>query len=206
MKKILFLSFIFLLHFSFIISQPTSFLPSISAENISMNTINRSDSLNMNLVGMWNYGYPFAIHTSNDYLYLGSGGGIIIYDISDTINPEQIGNILFPGAYVRGIYISDSLMFVADQERGLRIANISDPYNPFEIGSYDSSWTHAVFVQANLAYTTEVSDMVIYDISNPEQPTLLSKHTMPKPHGVDVIVKDEYAYVADGQGWSVFKF
>ena len=173
MKKIFFLSFISLLHFSFIISQSTSFLPSISAENISMNTINRADSLNMGLIGMWNYGYPLAIHTTNDYLYLGSGGSVIIYDISDTTNPRQIGSISFPGAYVKDICISDSMMFVADQERGLRIANISDPHHPFEVGSYDSSWTDAVFVQANLAYTTEGSRLVIYDISNPEQPIIL---------------------------------
>lgn len=200
MKKILSLLLILFVPLSFSILHPTLFLPSLSAENNFMNDIGRPDSLNMKLVGMWNVGYPYAIHTNDEYLYLGSGGSVIIYNVSDTTNPEQIGNISFPGAYVRDIYILDSLMFVADQERGLRIANISDPSNPFEVGSYDSSWTHGVFARANLAYTTESSNLVIYDISNPEQPILLSKHTMPKPHGVDVIVKDEYAYVADGQG------
>jgi hypothetical protein len=200
LKKILSLILSFFIPLSFSILHSTSFLPSISAENNFMNDIGRPDSLNMKLVGMWNVGYPFAIHTSNGYLYLGSGGSVIIFNVSDTTNPEQIGNISFPGAHVRGIYVLDTLMFVADQERGLRIANISDQSNPFEVGSYDSSWTHAVFARANLVYTTESSNLVIYDISNPEQPVLLSKHTMPKPHGVDVIVKDEYAYVADGQG------
>jgi len=46
----------------------------------------------MDLIGMWNYGYPLAIYTRGNYLYLGSGGCAIIYDVSDTTNPEKIGN------------------------------------------------------------------------------------------------------------------
>ena len=204
MKKIFFLSFISLLHFSSIISRSTSFLPSISAENISMKTINRADSLNMGLVGMWNYGYPFAIHTTNDYLYLGSGGGVIIYDISDTTNPEKIGNISFPGGYVRGIYVLDTLMFVGDQEKGLRIANVSDPSNPFEVGNYEARWVHGVFARNQLAYTTEFngdsSELVIYDVSDPQSPNILSKDTLPGLSTGEVLVKDGYTYVANVRG------
>lgn len=204
MRKIFLLSFISLLHFSFIISQSTSSLPPISAESISTNTINRIDSLNMGLVGMWNYGYPFAIHTTNDYLYLGSGGAVITYDMSDTTNPKQRGNISFPGAYVRGIYVLDTLMFVADQERGFRIANVSDPSNPFEVGHYEAHWVHGVFARNHLAYTTEFngdsSELVIYDVSDPQSPHILSKDTLPASQIGEVLVKDGYAYVTNAWG------
>jgi len=186
-----------LLLFSFLASDPYSEPANPFGEMQCM----RADSLNMNLVGMWNYGYPFAIHTTNDYLYLSSGGGVIIYDISDTANPEQIGNISFPGAYVRGICILDSLMIVANQEKGLRIANVSDPSNPFEVGNYEASWVHGVFARNQLAYTTEFngdsSELVIYDVSDPQSPNILSKNTLPGLNIGEILVKGEYAYVAN---------
>ncbi|MCK4232907.1 hypothetical protein KAX75_00640, partial [candidate division WOR-3 bacterium] len=163
------------------------------------------DSLNMNMVGMWNFGYPCAIYAKDNYLYLGSGGCVIIFDLSDSTNPEKIGDISFPGTDVRGIYIQDTLMFIGDGEKGLRIANISDPFQPIEIGSYGSYFSHSVFVRNNLAYVTElnseiIGELVIYDISNPQEPHILSKDTLPEFHPNDVIVKDKYAYVANGQG------
>ena len=202
MKRILFLSFIFLLPFSFGISQPASFLPSIATGNNFIDDNGRPNSLNMSLVGMWNFGYPIAIYTSNDYLYLGSGGGVIIFDVSDSTNPEKIGNISFPGAYVRSIYVLDTLMFIGDAEKGLRIANVSDPSNPFEIGNYETYWVKGVFARNQLVYTSEFNgdsaELVIYDVSNPQSPNILSKDTLPGSNMNEVLVKDGYAYFADG--------
>jgi len=167
----------------------------------------RADSLNMKIIGMWNFGSPLAIYTSNDYLYLGSGGSVIIFDVSDTTNPQKIGHISFPGRYVRGIYVLDTLMFVGDGEKGFRIAKISNPVYPEEIGSYESYFSTAVFVKNNLAYVLELStdsvtigELVIYDVSDPQEPNILGEDALPEPHIADIIVKDKYAYVANGQG------
>ena len=167
----------------------------------------RADSLNMELLGMWNFGYPNAICTDDDYIYLGSGGSVIIFDVSDIMNPQKIGYISFPGTYVRGIYVLDTLMFVGDREKGLRIANISNPAFPIEVGNYESYLSCAVFARRNLAYVLEeskdplaVGELTIYDVTNPQEPTILAKDTLPKVHLADIVVKDNYAYVANGQG------
>jgi len=203
-KKVLFIFFI-IFTFSHLQSSPAS---SFSfSQNSFWNDIDWVDSLNMNLIGMWNFGYPCAISTKDSFLYLGSGGCVIIFDLIDTTNPEKIGDISFPGMYVRGIYVLDTLMFVADGEKGLRIANISDPVNPIEVGANDSTWAHSVFARNQLAYVLElkkdsvtIGELVIYDVSNPQEPNILGKETLPKAHIKDVIVKDTFAYIANGQG------
>jgi hypothetical protein len=204
MKRILFLFFIFLL---FTYLQASPILPFKSTGNNFTNNIVRVDSLNLSLLGSWNFSYSVAIYTDEDYLYLGSGGSVIIFDVSDRTNPEKIGDISFPGMYVWDIFVLDTLMFIADGDGGLRIADISDPFHPVEIGSYDILWAEGVFARNQLAYVTQLSkdtvyvgELAIYDISNPQEPFILAKDTLPKFHADDVIVKDEYAYVANGQG------
>ncbi len=201
MKKISF-TFLTLLLLSYLKSSPTPSL--IFHQNSFRDDIDWVDSLNMNLVGMWNFGYPLAICAKGNYLYLGSGGCVIIFDVSDTTNPEKIGDISFPGVYVDDIYVLDTLMFVADEDKGFRIADISDPSYPVEISAYDSIRAEAVFAKNNLAYVIEGNyyyrQLVILDISNPQYPYVLGKCTLSVAYAPDIIVEGDYAYIANGYG------
>jgi len=200
MKKIVFMFFL-LIFFGYLQSSSSSSL--ILAKNKIRNNIDWVDSLNMNLTGMWNFGYPFAVYAKDNYLYLGSGGSVVIFDISDTTNPQQIADISFPGSFVQGIYIRATLMFVADGEKGLRIVDISDPLYPLEIGAYDGPWVQGVFAKNNLVYATENTDnfhLAIYSVSDPQSPYILGQCILPTASAPEIIVSGEYAYVANESG------
>ena len=168
-----------------------------------IDSINREvkwvDSLNMKLVGMWNFGSPRAIFSDSSHIYLGSGGSVIIFDASDTSNPQKIGTISFPGREVIDIYILDTLMLVADSDKGSRIVNVSDPYSPVEVGLIESGWAKSIFAKSNLAYVGEYIDswqLSIYDISDVQNPSLLGACSV-TVWIEDVIVDDNYTYMAN---------
>ncbi|MCK4395270.1 T9SS type A sorting domain-containing protein [candidate division WOR-3 bacterium] len=157
------------------------------------------ESLNINLIGMWNFGSPRAIFSDSSHIYLGSGGSVIIYDASNTFNPQKIGTISFPGREVIDIYILDTLMLVADSDKGSRIVNVSDPYSPVEVGLIESGWAKSIFAKSNLAYVGEYIDswqLSIYDISDVQNPSLLGACSV-TVWIEDVIVDDNYAYMAN---------
>ncbi|WP_047268520.1 hypothetical protein, partial [Marinitoga sp. 1197] len=54
------------------------------------------------------------------------------------------------------------------------IIDISDPYNPEQIGHYDTArWANGVYVKDNLAFVADSSNgLVIIDISDPANPVL----------------------------------
>jgi hypothetical protein len=167
--------------------------------------IERTDSLNINLIGKWNFGYPFAICTDGNYVYQGSGGGVIIFDISNISDPVKVGDISFPSHHVEDAFVKDTIMFVANQSKGLRVVNISDPHNPIELCHYPSRYTTSVFARNNLVFALEhaedtIVELTIYDIKDLQEPLILGKDTLPWAHPADVFVKDEYAYIANGQG------
>jgi len=89
MKKVYFNSFMFFILFAFSSLNSFSSPFIFPTQNSFRCEVDHIDSINMDLIGMWNYGYPLAIYTRGNYLYLGSGGCAIIYDVSDTTNPEK---------------------------------------------------------------------------------------------------------------------
>ena len=46
------------------------------------------DNLNVNFVGHWPFGPAYAVAVKENYVYLASGGGIYVLDISDPYNIE----------------------------------------------------------------------------------------------------------------------
>ncbi|MCW9681958.1 DUF4347 domain-containing protein, partial [Dolichospermum planctonicum UHCC 0167] len=104
--------------------------------------------------------------------------------IADTLHsyqgvfaPTLVGNYNTPG-YAKDVQIVGSYAYVADNDSGLQIIDISNPTNPTRKGSYDTSdyfldSAQGVQVVGNYAYVAYLdSGLQIIDISNPTTPTL----------------------------------
>jgi hypothetical protein len=124
------------------------------------------------------------------------------------------------------VAVSGDYAYIADQDTGLRIINISDPAHPFGVGSFVPPGPHYALngdiVTGNLAIITKAdrigaenaqNGLRLVDVSQPAAPRLLGSYDLPvpadyeeldsKPHGlrsvlepVDLAVAGHYAYLA----------
>ncbi|MDD1422766.1 cadherin domain-containing protein, partial [Dolichospermum sp. ST_sed1] len=100
-----------------------------------------------------------------------------------------------------GVQVVGNYAYVADDESGLQIIDISNPTTPILKGNYDTSdRAFGVQVVGNYAYVADGdSGLQIIDISNPTNPTLKGNYdTSGNAFGVQVV--GNYAYVADAHG------
>lgn len=106
--------------------------------------------------------------------------------------------------YVNAVYKVGNYIYVADGMAGLKIfeATQDSGTNSLRlIGRYKitSGDILDVQVQGKYGYITNGEDgLIIIDISNPQEPELVSRCDTPG-HAIGVKIKDNYAYVADGQ-------
>jgi hypothetical protein len=152
------------------------------------------------------FGTPRGMTVSGDILYLISGTGLMIIDISAPETPETLSSMVLPGL-TRVVAEQDGLLFVANAEFGLRIINVSDPNSPVEVGAIPSSeirWTNprttdetwGVAVAGDHAFITDRrSGLRIIDISDPSAPVEVSSYFSPRDWFSEVVVEDQIAYL-----------
>jgi hypothetical protein len=78
------------------------------------------------------------LYVNGNYGYVveeGSPNNLVIFDISIPSNPQVISELEIGGRMARGCYVYGNYCFVACSA-GLKIADISDPYNPFWVDTY----------------------------------------------------------------------
>jgi hypothetical protein len=100
-------------------------------------------------------------------------------------NVNQIGYIPFWGGASRVIY-ENGLVYVATGVTGLRIVDMSNPYDPNEIGylSDDSSYVRDLTQDSNLVYLSStpnpgysiINELAVVDVSDPSHPFKLSSY------------------------------
>ncbi|MFQ6003281.1 MAG: T9SS type A sorting domain-containing protein, partial [Candidatus Zixiibacteriota bacterium] len=125
------------------------------------------------------------------------GSGLQIINVSDPANPDSVGSYDTPGnAY--GVFVQDSLAYVADYGSGLQIINVSDPANPDSVGSYDTpANARDVFVRDSLAYVADDwGGLQIINVSSPASPDSIGSYNTPGD-AYGLFVQGKYVYVAD---------
>ena len=115
--------------------------------------------LELELVGRWPYGPSYAIAVAEvngtPYAFLGSGGVVLVLDMTDLSTPTKVSEVVTPGV-VRGLTVSGSLALVADGSAGLRVIDISDPASPTEVSFLDTpGFARGVAVSGSLALVAD---------------------------------------------------
>lgn len=112
--------------------------------------------------------------TDGNYLYWAKNWrGVHIYNIIDKSNPRWISEIeTRDKAY--SVFIDSSLLYIADYEAGMEICDISNPYQPLLLGSYDSPGRgYDIVARENYAFLADDSGLEIINVENPAQPVAL---------------------------------
>jgi uncharacterized protein YjdB len=119
------------------------------------------------------------------------------YCIFTVVRPSVTGTYDTPGIAC-DVCLSGNYAYVADDESGLQIIDVSNPANPILAGTYSTTGAiNSVFVSGNHAYATDdYNGLLIIDVSNPASPVLEGSYS---PSGASrVHVSGNYAYLVRG--------
>jgi parallel beta-helix repeat protein len=117
-------------------------------------------------------GEPTDMEIKDGYLYL-IGSHLLIYDLTDEMQPELVGELAFGTTTEPQLFISDNTLYTVSYDEGLRIIDISDLMHPELITHYsDGSDYGDVVVVDDYAYILDnnFSSLKILDISDPQNP------------------------------------
>jgi hypothetical protein len=166
--------------------------------------------------------YAIQVLDSRAYLLAGDLGRtttpnrLLILDIANLMDIRVLGSCNLPGPS-NDLHVTNSTAYVADDEFGLQILDVSDPTAPTVLASTATGWhgwqVTAVGDHAYLADT--LRGVAIIDVSNPNSPALLSTRERPTfvtdvfvdtnaapLRGSDVSTQNDigpYAYIVDPQ-------
>ena len=126
----------------------------------------------LHAIGRWPWGPSWELCGRDSLLFLGSGSGVRILSISDSIHPRQLGQIAARGL-VTQLAIRDTLLFVACGTWGAQVYSVSDPANPQELGSMDAV-IGDLCVQDTLCYALGGDSLRVFNVANPANPVRLS--------------------------------
>lgn len=145
----------------------------------------------------------------NHLLAMDYYNGLIVYDISNPVNPVTTGSAV-PFAtrwwgQPYGFVTNSTHLFLASETYGvttLDISNITAPHIPYSYRGVNW-WTNSVDASGNRAYVCENDwgRLTILDISNPAHPTYLGE----TPQGVtacsrEIIYDNNYVYATANNG------
>ncbi len=169
----------------------------ISASTEGMVVLDLSDPSNPVESGtIQHFTNPLNTVISGNYLYQSDwGGGFYIYDITTPLSPGEVGWAPYSamGAVIQGDYACLA------SGRWLRILDVSDPANPYQVGRVLTPETiRNVSVSGRYTFAAVGSSgLFIADISNPEDPVEVAIFDT-SGYCRDVVVSGGLAFLADG--------
>jgi hypothetical protein len=84
------------------------------------------------------------------------------FDVSSGVELEKPGKIYFYGDH----------MFINEYQKGIHVADLSDPANPQLKAFIEVPGNVDMAIRNNLLYADSYVDLLVIDVSNPEQPQL----------------------------------
>jgi hypothetical protein len=148
------------------------------------------------------------LYVSGSYLYMIEGPWFKVFDNSNPLSPLLLGSTQFGEIYGHKITVLDTIALIQHNSK-LIIVNISNPYNPYLMGSYLYPTDYYPFSQKTFCTQNQYaycimsqSSIGIVDFSNPSNPFLLNTINFPPSSSLDCIyVKDNLLFAADN-GWN----
>lgn len=152
------------------------------------------------LDNFWPRGSCNAVTADNQYVYIGSGGILSVWDYSDPYHPFQTGEVVTPDA-IKDIVVAGKYIYVANRYSGFTIIDNHDPSNPKICArNEDVMYSRHLFVRDSLAYLASPDGFWIVNIKDPYHP-IITGSILQIGMG-DVYVSGDYAYITE-QGLSV---
>ncbi len=140
------------------------------------------------------------------------GARVVEVDITNVNAMSIVRNVDLEGGSPGGLFLLDSLLYVAADQGGLQIYDISSEDFTSAVGGYLTEFTpesdlilpgaHRVVVANGIAYVATRSQspvLFMIDVSNPSSPAFLSSYDDNSGRAFDVSIWNGYAYLARRQ-------
>jgi len=161
---------------------------------------------------IWGYTAP----DGHEFALVGRNDGTSIVDISTNPHePIEVGFIPGANSTWRDLKVHGHYCYVTNETGGgVDIIDLSDPFNPFKVGSHTTSTqsAHNIFIADGYAYlvgsgggaggTNSWQGFIILDLSNPENPVEVSRWEEAYIH--DLYVKNDTTYASGIYAGSLF--
>ena len=164
------------------------------------------DSLNMRVVGMWPFGQGQAIEGSGDTVYVGSGAGIMVFEVLrelvDSAYLEKIGD--YRPHSIRDVLMAiekfDRYLVVSYKGLGLVVLEASDVSDIREICIYPMDDNLKVLkVVGSVLYGISDSMLWVFDVSDPQNIQFLASCYVDR-NLMDFDTSGSYLYVGTWDG------
>lgn len=145
-------------------------------------------------------GRVHSVRFNGRYSYVACESGLVIIDFSDIRNPREVGRYNTPIDAVYSLFVSGNYAYLANGWGGLRIINIENPSQPYEMGRYTlPTRCEDVYVRDTLAFTSfqavsEGGGLVVLNVSNPSNPIFVSRIDVGS-NSFTLAVNNNYAYL-----------
>ncbi len=92
--------------------------------------------MNVSFLGNWSFGYAYSVYLNGDTLFLASGGGVLIFDVSNSYSPVKISEV---HTNIRGnavdVFYENGKLYIANGDAGIEIWDVTDITNPVKLSS-----------------------------------------------------------------------
>jgi hypothetical protein len=115
-----------------------------------------------------------AVALLGNTLYVGTDGGLLVYDVSHPSQPNQIGSI---NTAMNALSVSGNFLFAGTSDGRLVVYNISSPGSPTSVGSMNLP-DKAIQIVNNgslLLIADRTGGLLIFNVSIPTSPVLISQ-------------------------------
>jgi hypothetical protein len=120
--------------------------------------------------------------------------------VAQDLDPVLLGKWPpFPQGAAQAVALQNGYAFVAVQDAGLAIIDVSNPATPQRVGGYDTSGSAlGVAVSGNHAYVADGDDgLQVIDVSNPANPQRVGGYYISGLRALGVAVSGNHVYVAN---------
>ena len=114
--------------------------------------------------------YAYGVKIVGTILYAGTQAGLHAVDISNPASPSEIG-FMPTTDYVYGLDVVGSHAYLANNDDGLVIADVTIPSNPVSVSSNDYYGdARRIKVHSGFAYVGDGGTLSVFDVSDPMNP------------------------------------
>ncbi len=131
-------------------------------------------------------------------LFLGTCGLFFLFGGKNAFATEDIYKEVgyYDTYYANWVAVANNYVFIADDEDGLRIIDISNPESLTEVGHCSTQWAYGVAVADSYAFVADgEAGLKIIDVTDPENPFELNCFSI---LCYSVTVTNNYAFAAEG--------
>ena len=143
------------------------------------------------------------------YVVNESGGGMDIISLEDPFNPYKVGSYTSSTATAHNMFIADGYAYLVGSAgasaqtnswQGIIILELSDPENPTELGRWEETYIHDIYVKNDTAYACDIynGSLAIIDVSDKTNPTTMLVHNYSNYGCHAVWITDDSKYAVTG--------